>query len=208
MKMTGLLGRKIGMTQVFDEEGHVVGVTLIEAGPCPVVAVKTVQTDGYNAVQLGFGAKKPRRVKKPEAGHFKPAGVEPTRYLREIRLGEAPELKPGQEVRVDILSPGDMVKVTGATKGRGFQGVVKRHGFSGGEESHGSMSHRVPGSIGQSASPSRVWKGQKLPGRMGNKRVAVRNLRVVGTDTEKNLLMVRGAVPGTRGGLLIITKVE
>jgi large subunit ribosomal protein L3 len=208
MNVPGLLGRKIGMTQVFDDFGNLLGVTVIEAGPCPVVAVKTLDSDGYNAVQLGFGRKKSKRVSKPEAGHFERSKVSPTRHLREIRTGTAPEVKPGEEITADLFSPGDVVKVTGWSKGRGFQGVVKRHGFSGGDDTHGSMSHRVPGSIGQSAWPSRVWKGQKLPGRMGGRRVAIRNLRVIRTDAEKNLLLVEGAVPGARGGLLVITRAK
>jgi large subunit ribosomal protein L3 len=208
MKVPGLLGKKIGMTQVFDDSGNLLGVTVIEAGPCPVVSVKTTETDGYNAVQLGFGRKKASRVNKPAAGHFERSKVTPTRYLREFRTESAPEVKPGEEITVDLLSAGDIIKITGWSKGRGFQGVIKRHGFSGGDQTHGSMSHRVPGSIGQSASPSRVWKGQKLPGRMGNRRVSIRNLRVIRTDVEKNLLLVEGSVPGGRHGLLLITRVK
>jgi len=206
--MTGLLGKKIGMSQLFNESGELIGVTLIEAGPCKVIGLKRAEKDGYDAVQLGYGAIKPSRVTKPVAGQFKKVGLEPTRFIREIRIDGTCELKPGDEVKVDIFSPGERVKVTGMSKGRGFQGVVKRHGFSGGEETHGSMSHRVPGSIGASSFPSRVWKGQRLPGRMGNKRVTVKNLEVVKVDAEKNMLVVKGAVPGPPGGLLVISKIE
>ena len=203
---TGLLGKKLGMTQVFDTQGRVVPVTVIEAGPCTVVQRKKRQSDGYDAVQLGFGAKKTQRVNKPMLGHFQQAGKGAFGALRELRVDSDSSLEVGQEVRVDIFREGDFVDVTGQTKGRGFAGVVKRWGFKGGRGSHGSMFHRAPGSIGGSSWPSRVFKNMKMGGQYGNERVTVLNLRVVGIQPEKNLLLVRGAVPGAKNGFVFVRR--
>lgn len=200
--MKAIIGKKIAMTQVFDENGQVIPVTVIEAGPCPVVQVKTADTDGYDAVQLGFDPAKESRVTKPLKGHYAKAGVKPQRVLHEFR--GATELEVGAEVRADVFELGSKVHVTGTSKGRGFQGVVKRHGFSGGPKSHGSRTGRIPGSIGNSADPGRVIKGKKMPGQMGNRQVNVRNLTVMGVDAEQNLLWIKGGVPGARNGYLII----
>lgn len=199
--MKGILGRKIGMTQIFDEEGNVVPVTVIEAGPCVVVQKRTKEKDGYEAVQIGFGEIKEKHLNKPMAGHFKSANVPPKRFLREIR-GEW-DVEVGSEIRVDIFSPKEMVDVTGISKGKGFAGVIKRWGFSGGPASHGSMSHRRPASAG-AQQPQRVIKGKKMPGHMGAERVTVQNLEVVKVDKEKNLLFLKGGVPGPKGSLVII----
>lgn len=192
------------MTQVWSEDDRLVPVTVIEAGPCVVSQVKTVETDGYNAIQVAFGDIRPDKVNKPQAGHFERAGVEPKRHVREIRLDDAPEAKTGDTIKVDIFEPGSRVHVTGTSKGKGFAGVVKRHGFRGGRASHGSHFHRAPGSIGQAATPSRVFKGQRMPGRMGGETVTVRNLEVVQVDAEQNLLLVKGAVPGGKNSILMI----
>lgn len=204
----GLIGRKIGMTRVFDEEGRDIPVTVIEAGPCYVTQIKTPEKEGYAAVQLGFREKKEKRVTKPLLGHFRKAGVPPTYLLREFRDFDGWEsLKLGDKVTVDIFSPGDLVDITGRSKGRGFAGVVKRHGFRGGPRTHGQSDRlRAPGSIGASSFPSRVFKGTRMAGRMGNRRVTVRNLEVVKVYPEKNLLLVKGAVPGARNGYLEIKK--
>ncbi|MDN5293890.1 MAG: large subunit ribosomal protein [Eubacteriales bacterium] len=199
----GILGRKVGMTQIFNEEGQLIPVTVIEAGPCYVVQKKTVENDGYNALQLGFMEKKESRVNKPLLGHFKKAQVKPLRYLREIRVDNIDDYQVGQEIRADIFSPGELVDVTGTSKGKGFAGGIKRHGFQRGPMAHGSKYHRRPGSLGAKG-PGRVFKGRKLPGRMGGDRVTIQNLQVVKVDPENNLLVVKGAVPGPRGGLLII----
>ncbi len=199
--MKGILGRKIGMTQIFDEEGNVVPVTVIEAGPCVVVQKRTKEKDGYEAVQIGFGEIKEKHLNKPMAGHFKSANVPPRRSLREIR-GEW-DVEIGSEIRVDIFSPKEMVDVTGISKGKGFAGVIKRWGFSGGPASHGSMSHRRPASAG-AQQPQRVIKGKKMPGHMGAEQVTVQNLEVVKVDKEKNLLFLKGGVPGPKGSLVII----
>ena len=172
--MTGIIGKKLGMTRIFDESGASVSVTVIEAGPCLVTRVRTKDRDGYEAVQLGFGKGRTRSMTKPVLGQFAKANLPPQAKLREFRVSEPSKFEVGQEVRVDIFKPGERVDVTGVSKGRGFQGVVKRHGHHGGDEAHGCMSHRVPGSLGQSAAPSRVYKGRKLPGRMGGERVTVR----------------------------------
>jgi large subunit ribosomal protein L3 len=201
----GLIGRKIGMTQLFQDDGVVVPVTVIEAGPCVVVQRRTTDKDGYEAVQLGLvDAKSAKKANKPQRGHHEKAGVPPTRLLREFKLLGESELKPGDAVSVDIFEGVSNVDVIGTSKGKGFQGVIKRCGFHGGKASHGSMFHRAPGSIGQSASPSKVMKGMGMPGQMGNCRVAVKNLKVVRVDAEKNLLLVRGAVPGSRGTTLLV----
>lgn len=201
-----ILGRKVGMTQLFDEQGCAIPVTVIEAGPCPVVQRKTREKDGYEAIQIGFGHQKPSRVNKPLAGHFKKAGVKPSKYLREVRLdGEAVDYKPGQEIKVDIFNEGELVDVVGTSIGKGFSGVVKRWNFRRGPMAHGSMYHRRTGSLG-ATDPARVFKGRKLPGRLGHERVTVRNLKVVKVDPERNLLCVKGSVPGVKGGLLFIRK--
>ncbi len=202
--VNGLLGRKLGMTRVFTEEGRWIDVTLLEAGPCTVVQRKTQEHDGYEAVQVGFGDAKESRCTKPLRGHFAKAGVGTKRVLREFRIESSDELKPGDEVRTDIFKAGDRVDVSGTSKGRGFQGVIKRHSFGGGPGTHGSMFHRAPGSIGQSADPSKVIKGKRLPGHMGDTRQTIQNIEVVDVDTAKNLLVLRGSVPGAKGGLVMV----
>jgi len=206
--MTGILGRKLGMTSIFDETGQVVPCTVIEAGPCYVTHVKTEERDGYEAVQLGFEDKKERLVTKPMRNHFAKANVTPKRFLREFRGMGMSELQPGQEIRVDsVFAMGDVVTVVGTSKGRGFQGVVKRHHFGGGVRTHGqSDRERAPGSIGSSSYPSRVFKGTRMAGRMGSDRVTVRNLRVVGVLPDSNLLLVKGSVPGAVNSYLEIRK--
>ena len=200
--MKTLLGTKLGMTQFFNEDGSVVRCTVIEAGPCQVTQKKTVENDGYSATQIAFGDVKPKRLNKPLLGHLKKAGVSPKRHLVEVR-GES-DLAVGDAVTVEAFAAGDKVKVSGISKGKGFQGVMKRHGFSGGPGGHGSHSHRVPGSIGASADPSRVYRGTKLPGQMGNVRVTQLGLTVVATDPDKNLVLVKGAIPGSKGSLVVI----
>lgn len=197
-----MIGRKIGMTQLFRDDGEVV-VTAIEAGPCVVTQVKTEAKDGYNAVQLGFGEAK--RVNSPQKGHLKGTGQ--FRYLREFGVDDISSVRVGQKVDVDMFKPGDLVDVTGISKGKGFAGVVKRHHFAGGPKTHGqSDRHRAPGSVGATTFPGRVLKGTRMAGRMGNKRVTVRNLKVIEVDTARHLLLVKGAVPGSRKGLLLIRK--
>jgi large subunit ribosomal protein L3 len=200
----GLIGRKLGMTQVFSDEGAAVPVTVIEAGPCVVIQKKSRETDGYEAVQLGFGRKKPKRVTKPLQGHFKKADKGLFRVLREFRLENAKDYEVGAELSVDIFSAGEYVDIVGTSKGKGFAGGVKRHGFRGGKASHGSMFHRAPGSIGASADPSRVLKGTKLPGHLGDRRVSVQNLMIFGVRSDRNLLLVRGSVPGSMNGIVLI----
>ncbi|RVU98171.1 50S ribosomal protein L3 [Coriobacteriales bacterium OH1046] len=197
-----ILGRKLGMTQVWDENDNVVPVTVIQAGPCTVSQVKTKATDGYDAVQIGFGEIKPKRVNKPLAGHFKAQGVEPLRYLREVRVENAEEYKPGDQVTVEIFAETKAVDVTGTSKGKGFQGTIKRWNFSRGPMTHGSRNQRRPGSIGQCAYPARVRKGLHMAGHMGNERVTVKNLKLVRVDAEQNLLLVKGAVPGGKNALV------
>ncbi|GFN23047.1 MAG: 50S ribosomal protein L3 [Thermoanaerobacteraceae bacterium] len=199
----GILGRKLGMTQVFDEAGRVVPATVIQAGPCVVVQKKTVERDGYEALQVGFEPIPESRVNKPLRGHFARAKVKPFRFLRELRLANTAEYQVGQEIRADIFQPGDHVDVTGISKGKGFAGGIKRHGFRRGPMAHGSKYHRRPGSLAAKG-PARVFKGRKLPGRTGGERVTVLNLEVIKSDPERNLLLVKGAVPGPRRGLLII----
>jgi large subunit ribosomal protein L3 len=200
--MKAIIGKKVGMTQIFDKDGTLVPVTVISAGECVVVQKKTIETDGYEAIQVGYDPAKKKQVNKPRAGHFAKAGLGPTRVLTELR-GPS-DLEPGALIKVDIFSDGDMVDIVGTSKGRGFQGVVKRHGFSGGPATHGSKTGRIPGSVGSSAWPSRVIKGKRLPGQMGNKQVTVRGLSVVGTDPEHNLIWVKGAVPGARNSYVLI----
>lgn len=202
--LKGLLGMKLGMTRIFTEDGLWIPVTLLQAGPCTVVQRKTKDHDGYEAVQVGFGEKKEKRCTKPLLNHFKRAGVSPKRVLREFRVDSDSDLKPGDEIRTDIFKKGDRVDVSGVSKGRGFAGVVKRHHFGGGPGTHGSNFHRAPGSIGASADPSEVVKGKRLPGRMGNQNVTMLNLEVVDVVPEKNLLVVRGAVPGANGGVIVV----
>ena len=210
MAVDGIIGIKLGMTQVFAADGTSVPCTVLQAGPCVVVQRRTAQKDGYEAIQLGLVEfVKPQRINRPMTGHFKKAGVPPLRLLREFRL-EAPadETKVGDRVLVDGFAPGEVVDVTGVSKGKGFAGGVKRWHYRGGDETHGSMHHRAPGGIGASSFPSRVWKGQHFPGHMGHERVTVKNLRVVKVDSEENLLLVRGAVPGPAGGYLLIRKAK
>ena len=200
--MKAILGEKLGMTQIFKED-LVIPVTVLKAGPCVVTQVKVSEKDGYEAVQLGYGDLKPNRVNQPMKGHFKKANCGPLRFLAEVPLSVA-DYRPGQKVKVDIFAEGDRADVSGVSKGKGFTGVVKRWGFAGGPASHGSRFHRAPGAIGACATPSRVFKGKKLPGRMGADNVTVQNLLVVGVDQERDLLLLRGAVPGPRGSLLVI----
>jgi large subunit ribosomal protein L3 len=202
----GILAKKIGMTRVFRDNGEAVPVSVLQAGPCYVVQIKTSEKEGYNAVQMGFQDKKDQRVNKPLSGHFKTAGKGCYTFLREIRVDDVDSLEVGQEITSEIFDVGDSVTVRGLSKGRGFSGVVKRWGFSGGNTSHGCRSHKVPGSIGASATPSRVMKGKKLPGRMGYQRVTVKNLRVIDIASDKNLILLNGAVPGSKGSLLEIRK--
>ena len=208
--INGIIGKKLGMTQLFAPDGTVTPVTVIKAGPCIVVQKKTVNTDGYNAVQLGLVEDKaPRRVNKPTEGHFKRAGVPPTRVLREVRVEASDEAtNVGDKILVDIFNENDLVDVIGRSKGRGFAGFIKRHGFGGGRATHGSMFHRAPGGIGASAYPSRVYKGTKMAGHMGDERKTLKNLRVVAVDTENNLLMIRGALPGPNGAYVLIKKAQ
>ncbi|CAN5706787.1 50S ribosomal protein L3 [soil metagenome] len=199
----GILGHKIGMTQVFDDEGRAVPVTVVEAGPCRISQVKTPELDGYSAIQLAFGAR--RRTPKPLAGHFSKAGVEPTRHLVELRLDQNGDAELGAEIKADIFAAGELVDVVGVTKGKGFAGGMKRHNFSGLSASHGTeRKHRSPGSIGACATPARVFKGTKMAGHLGHARVTTLNLRVIKADAERNLLLIRGAVPGPKGGLVMI----
>jgi large subunit ribosomal protein L3 len=205
--VTGLIGRKVGMTQVFEEDGTVHPATVIKAGPCVVVQAKTASTDGYESVQLGLVEERPAKVGKPLAGHYKKAVVPPTRVRREVKLAPGSEsLKAGDQVLVSIFTNGERVDVTATSRGKGFQGVVRRHHFAGGAATHGSMFHRAPGSIGASSFPSRVIKGMRAAGRMGGGRVTVRNLKVLRVDPENNLLVVRGGIPGAPSGYVMIRK--
>ena len=200
-----IIGKKVGMTQVFDENGIVIPVTVIQAGPCAVVQKKTVENDGYTAVRLGYEEVPEKRVNKPEKGLFTKVNVTPRRYLREFRTDDVDSFEVGQEINVaDMFSSGDKIDVSGTSKGKGFQGVMRRFGSSRGPESHGSKYHRRVGSMGAGSSPGKVFKGKKLPGRMGRDRVTVQNLDVVRVDGERNLLLVKGAVPGPKGGLVIV----
>lgn len=203
--MAGILGKKLGMTQVFGEDGEAIPVTVLEVGPCLVVQRKTTDEDGYDAVQVGLVENRtPRGVTRPMQGHFDKAGVAPLRKLKEFRIDPEAKLSAGDEIKASIFEEGTLVTVTGRAKGKGFQGVVKRHGHHGGKASHGSMFHRTPGSIGQASDPSRVFPGVKLPGRTGGNRVTVKNLQVVRVDDEKNLLLVKGAVPGSKGSYVAV----
>lgn len=207
MTMQGILGKKLGMTQIFQDDGTMVPVTVVEAGPCLVVQRRTVETDGYEAVQVGLVEDPPpRKVTQPLQGHFKKAGVAPMRQLMEFPLDDGDDPQPGDEIKVSIFQPEEYVDAVGTTKGKGFQGVVKRHGFGGGRATHGSMFHRAPGSIGASAYPSRVYPGMRGAGRMGGKRRTAKNLQVVKVDEEKNLIYLKGAVPGARNGYVALRR--
>ncbi len=207
MSVQGIIGKKVGMTQVYAEDGQAYPVTVILAGPCVVVQRKSKQKDGYSAVQLGLvEARKVKRVTKPMKGHFEKAGLPPCRVLREFRIEDGAEMKVGDKVSVEQFAAGDRITVSGISKGRGFQGVVKRHHFRGGAATHGSMFHRAPGSIGASSFPSRVWKGMRMAGHLGNAQVTVRNLEVVQVDADDNLLLVSGAVPGPNGAYVMVRR--
>ncbi len=199
-----LIGKKIGMTQIFDEAGKVIPVTVIEAGPCVVAQIKTAETDGYDAVQLGFGEVKESKLNKPEKGHFAKASVANKKHLREFRLDSLEGMTVGTELKADVFAAGDHVDIQGTTKGKGFQGVIKRHGQSRGPMGHGSMYHRRPGSMGSTSTPGRVFKGKKLPGHMGVQTVTIQNLDVVRVDLDKNVILVKGSVPGAKGAILKI----
>jgi large subunit ribosomal protein L3 len=204
-QIKGVLGTKLGMTQVFADDGKMVPVTVVEAGPCVVTAVRTPDADGYAAVQLGYGEVDPRKVNKPEAGHFMKAGVTPRRYLVELRTDDASDYTLGQEVTAETFAPGELVDVTARSKGKGFAGVMKRHGFKGLGASHGTQrKHRAPGSIGGCATPGRVFKGVRMAGRMGGVRTTSLNLTLHGVDTNRGLLLIKGAVPGPSGGLVLV----
>ena len=207
--MDGILGKKLGMTQIYMEDGTAVPVTVVQAGPCLVVQRKTAAADGYEAVQIGL-VEEGRQIKvgQPRDGHFKKAGVAPMRRVVELKVAADDEVKAGDQVKASVFSVDDYVDVIGSSKGKGFQGVIKRHGFGGGRATHGSMFHRAPGSIGQSAFPSRVFPGVRLPGRMGGERVTVKNLKVVKVDEENNLLYLKGAVPGAKDGFLTLRRAK
>lgn len=203
----GLIGKKIGMSQSFDKEGNVIPITVIKVGPCTVIQKKTTEKDGYAALQLGLIEEKGvKKAKKPELGHFKKAGLPPTRVLKEVKFDEKTDIKEGDQFFADLFQEGEKVHVVGMSKGKGFAGGVKRHGYRGGKASHGSMFHRAPGSIGASSFPSRVTKGKRMPGHMGHQRVTERNLTVIQANKENNLLLVKGAVPGAKGGYLLVKK--
>ena len=200
----GLIGRKVGMTQIFDEKGNVIPVTVIEAGPCIVAQVKTIETDGYNAIQLGFGDVKEKHINKPERGHFAKANLAYKKHLREFRIEDIQSVKVGDEIKADIFQEGEKIDVQGISKGKGFQGVIKRHGQHRGPMGHGSMYHRRPGSMGSTSTPGRVFKGKKLPGHMGRVTITIQNLDVVRVDMDKNVILVKGSVPGNKGAILKI----
>lgn len=202
----GILGKKLGMTQIFTPQGEVIPVTVVEAGSSVVLQNKTVESDGYNAVQLGFGTVKDKKVTKPLKGHFAKAGVKPVKFIRELRLPSAPEYKVGDTIGVDVFSEGEMIDVTGTAKGKGFAGGIKRHHFARGPMGHGSKSHREPGSIGSrmSGGGGKVFKGKKLPGRMGGHKVTIQRLKVARIDTARNLILIKGAIPGPKGSYVII----
>ena len=198
----GLIGKKLGMTQIFDEQGKVIPVTVIKAGPCVVAQVKTVETDGYNAIQLGFGDVKESKINKPEKGHFAKSKLTPKKHLREFRLDSVENINVGDELKADTFTAGDQLDIQGTSKGKGFQGVIKRHGQSRGPMGHGSMYHRRPGSMGPTSTPGRVFKGKKLPGHMGSQTITIQNLEVVRVDLDKNVILVKGSVPGAKGAIL------
>ena len=200
----GIIGKKIGMTQIFDEKGNVIPVTVIEAGPCVVAQVKTIEKDGYNALQLGFGEVKTKHMNKPQMGHFAKSKIENKKHLREFRIDSVDGIKVGDEIKADIFQAGERVDIQGISKGKGFQGVIKRHGQHRGPMGHGSMYHRRPGSMGATSTPGRVFKGKKLPGHMGRVTVTIQNLDVVKVDMDKNVILVKGSVPGCKGAILKI----
>ena len=201
--MKAIIGKKVGMTQIFYEKGYVIPVTVIEAGPCLVAQVKSEETDGYNAVQLGFGEVKDKHINKPEKGHFEKSKLSAKKHLREFRA-DSIDVKVGDEVKADVFEAGDKIDVQGTSKGKGFQGVIKRHGQHRGPMGHGSMYHRRPGSMGSTSTPGRVFKGKKLPGHMGVQTVTIQNLDVVRVDMDKNVILVKGSVPGPKGAILKI----
>jgi large subunit ribosomal protein L3 len=201
----GILGRKVGMTQIYDEAGNAIPVTVIEAGPCRVAQVKTPERDGYSAIQLAFGEVKESKLNRPQLGHLNRAGVGPHRHLIELRVADASQFQVGQELRADVFEAGELADVVGTTKGKGFTGVYKRYGFGGAPATHGTeRKHRTPGAVGACATPSRVFPGRKMPGRMGHERRTILNLEVVRVDPERNLLLVKGAVPGPNGGVVVV----
>ena len=202
----GILGKKLGMTQLFSPEGKLIPVTVVEANPSVVLQTKTVETDGYNAVQLGYGVVKDKKVTKPMKGHFAKAGIKPVKFIREFRLAATPEYSVGQTIGCDVFEQGQLIDVIGVAKGKGFAGAIKRHNFARGPMAHGSKSHREPGSMGprMSGGGGKVFKGKKLPGRMGNQKVTVQRLTVVKVDTERNLILIKGAVPGPKGSHLVV----
>ncbi len=206
--MMGLIGKKVGMTQLFDEKGDIIPVTVIEAGPCTVTEVRSPERDGYSAVQLGFGTNKESRFTRPLLGQYKKRNLPPSRHLKEFRIADSSGFQVGQTINAELFAKGEHVDVRGVTKGRGFAGVVKRHGFVAGHASHGPTFGKQPGSIGSSAYPSRVIKGKRLPGRMGGVNLTIKNLEVVGVDSEQNYVLVRGAIPGPPNGLVYIQKRE
>ena len=199
-----IIAKKIGMTQVFGETGNLVPVTVLEAGPCVVVQKKTVENDGYSAIQVGFGTKKENKVNKPEAGHFAKAGVAATKVLKEFRLEDAESFEIGSEIKADVFAAGDKVDVSGVSKGKGYAGVIKRHGYQRVPETHGSKSHRVTGSMSSATTPGRVKKGKKMAGQMGAENVTIQNLEIVSADAEKNIILIKGAVPGPKGSVLVL----
>ena len=207
--MKGILGRKVGMTQIFSDTGESLPVTVVEAGPCLVVQRKTVESDGYDAIQIGLVEERaPRRVTQPMRGHYERGGVAPMRRLAEFKVAADDEAKPGDQIKATIFEVDEYVDVVGRGKGKGFQGVMRRHGFGGGRATHGSMFHRAPGSVGQASDPSRVFPGVRMPGQMGAKRITAKNLRVVKVDEEKNLLFLKGSVPGPNSGYVAIQKAK
>ncbi|MEJ2720465.1 MAG: 50S ribosomal protein L3 [bacterium] len=201
-----LIGKKLGMTHVFEESGELTPVSVIQAGPCPIVQVKTEETDGYSSIQIGFEEAKEQRVSKPMRGHFKRGGVEPCRILKEVRVDDPSQYKIGDKLDVKLFEGAGLVHVAGVSKGKGFAGTIRRHSFQSGPKAHGSKNIREPGSVGMCATPSRILKGKRLPGRMGGKRITVRNLKLVQIDAENNLLYIRGAVPGAANGIVYIQK--
>ncbi|MBU0991750.1 MAG: 50S ribosomal protein L3 [Proteobacteria bacterium] len=204
----GILGIKLGMTSIFDSDGNIIPVTVLQAGPCVVTQIKTESTDGYNALQIGFGTRKDNRTSKPLKGHLEKSGGKNCRHIKEFQVDNPMDYSLGQEISLDLFNIGEIVNITGTSKGRGFTGVIKRHGFSGGRKTHGSRCHRIPGSVGCSAWPSRITKGKKMPGHYGVDRKTIRNLKIVAIRPEDNLILVNGPVPGSQNGLLEINKLK